>query len=110
TINVTGRLATEVTPIGADSVGTARVTHTLSASASYTVNSWLRLRSSANWSHATIEGSGDTEVRNGVGAGADYKVNTRTAVSADYGYEHRDNSASGTTDSHTISLGVTVKR
>lgn len=110
TINLTGRLSTEITPTGADSAGTARVTHAINADASYTVNFWLRLRGSANWSHATTEGGGDTEVRNGIGAGADYKVNTRTAVSADYGYEHRDNSASGTTDSHTISLGVTVKR
>jgi hypothetical protein len=110
TVSLSASLSTEVTPTGADATGTARVAHTVAASASYTVNSWLRLRASANWSQSLLEGSGESENRHGLGAGADYKINSRTALSADYGYAHSDNSATGTLDSHTVSLGVTVKR
>lgn len=110
TLDLRASLSTEISPTGADTAGTARVTHTIAASASYTVNSWLRLRASADWSHSSLEGTGDTEHRHGIGAGADYRVNSRTAISADYDYGHRDNSATGSVDSHTLSLGVTVKR
>lgn len=110
TISLTAALATTVTPTGADKGGTAKVAHTASADASYTVNSWLRLRASADWGRSWIEGSGETETSHGLGAGADYRFSSHTALSADYGYAHRDNSASGTFESHTVSLGVTVRR
>ena len=110
TLNLTAALATTVEPTGTDSTGTARVAHTATASLDYTVNSWLRLRASADWARSWLEGSTETEQRHGAGIGADYKVNAHTAVSADYGYAHRDNSASGVLESHTVSLGVTVRR
>ena len=110
TLNLTGTLATTVEPTGADSAGTARVAHTATARLDYTVNSWLRLRASADWARSWLEGSTETEQRQGAGIGADYKVNAYTAVSADYDYAHRDNSVSGVLDSHTVSLGVTVRR
>ena len=110
TVNLTAALSTTVTPTGSDTTGTARVAHVASADLAYTVNSWLRLRASADWGYSWLEGSSETERGHGLGAGADYRFNSRTAVSADYGYVHRDNSASGLFDSHTVSLGVTVKR
>ncbi|SMQ85932.1 hypothetical protein SAMN06295905_3227 [Devosia lucknowensis] len=110
TLNLTAALSTTIEPTGADVGGTARVAHIATASASYTVNSWLRLRASADWGLSTVEGSGETERRHGFGAGADYKFNSRTALSADYAYSHRDNSLNGVTDSHSVSLGVTLKR
>ncbi|MBB4052361.1 hypothetical protein GGR20_002004 [Devosia subaequoris] len=110
TLNLSAALATTVEPTGTDSTGTARVAHTATARFDYTVNSWLRLRASADWARSWLEGSAETEQRHGAGLGADYKVNAHTAVSADYGYAHRDNSASGVRESHTVSLGVTVRR
>lgn len=110
TVNVTGRLATEIAPAGADSSGTAQIEHVATASASYVVNSWLRLRASADWSRTLTEGTGETEVRSGAGAGADYVFNSRTALSADYGYSHVANSISGDYDVHRVSLGLTLKR
>ena len=110
TIDLTAALATTVTPTGSDTAGNARVAHVASADLAYTVNSWLRLRASADWGYSWLEGSTETERSHGLGAGVDYKVNSHTAVSADYGYAHRDSSASGLFDSHTVSLGVTVKR
>lgn len=110
TINLKAALSTTVTPTGSDTAGTAKVAHVASADLDYTVNSWLRLRASADWGYSWLEGSSETERSHGLGAGADYKLNSHTAVSADYGYAHRDNSTSGVFDSHTVSLGVTVKR
>jgi hypothetical protein len=110
TLNLKAALSTKVTPTGSDSAGTARVAHLATADLAYTVNSWLRLRASADWGYSWLEGSPETERSHGLGAGADYKLNSHTAVSADYDYAHRDNSVSGVFDSHTVSLGVTVKR
>jgi hypothetical protein len=110
TLSFTGALSTTVRPTGADTAGTARIAHEATASASYAVNSWLRLRASADWGRSLVEGTGETETSHGMGAGADYRINSRTAVSADYGYAHRDNSATGLFESHTVSLGVTLRR
>ena len=110
TVNLSASVSTAIEPAGADANGTARVIHRVAANADYTVNSWLRLRASADWSQSWLEGSGESERRHGLGAGADYRINSRTALSADYGYAHRDNSASGVFDSHTVSLGVTLQR
>jgi len=110
TVNLKASLATTVAPTGADTNGTARVSHTATAEIDYTVNAWLRLRASAEWGRSWIEASTETEKRHGLGMGADYKLGPHTAVSADYGYAHRDNSLSGVLDSHTVSLGVTIRR
>lgn len=110
TIDLTASLSTRVTPTGADAVGAARVQHRAETELGYIVNSWLRLRASADWSQTNWEGSGQTEHRHGFGAGADYRFNARTALSADYGYAQRDNSATGQVESHTVSVGVTLRR
>jgi len=110
TISLTAALSTNVEPTGADRSGTARVVHTTSTNLAYEVNSWLRLRASADWALSRFEGTSETEHRSGVGAGADYVLNAHTAVSADYRYANRDNSVSGQADTHSVSLGVTVKR
>ncbi len=110
TISLTAALSTNVEPTGADRGGTAGVVHTASTNLAYEVNSWLRLRASADWGLSRFEGTSETEHRSGVGAGADYVLNAHTAVSADYRYANRDNSVSGQTDTHSVSLGVTVKR
>lgn len=110
TVSLTASFNTSIDPVGADASGTARITHAATAEASYIVNSWLRLRASADWSHSLLTGSGETERRYGVGAGADYKVNSRTALSADYDFGHRDNSTTGALDTHRVSIGVTLRR
>jgi len=110
TLNLTAGLSTIIAPPGADAVGTARIEHSANAEIDYTVNSWLRLRASADWTRwKQVDGS-ERETRYGLGAGADYQVSRHTALSADYDYGHRENSASGTLDSHTISVGVTLQR
>lgn len=110
TVLMTASLETTLEPAGPDNAGTARIQNTALANLAYTVNSWLRLRASADWSTTQFVGSTETENRYGVGAGADYSVNSHTALSADYGYGRRDNSSRGQSDSHQVSLGITLSR
>lgn len=110
TVNLTASLSTNIEPTGADASGTARVSHVAAAQLDYRVNSWLRLRASADWGLSVLEGNGETERRRGIGAGADYALNAHTALAADYAYSHRDNSNIGLLDTHTVSLGVTLRR
>jgi hypothetical protein len=110
TLNLTGQLSTTVEPGGADASGTARVDRSATAKVDYTVNSWLRLRASADWGQSELVGTVETESRHGLGAGADYALNRHTALSADYGYNSRDNSVTGVSEAHRVSLGITVRR
>lgn len=109
TVTVTAGLETALAPAGADNPGNARIQYTASTSAQYTVNTWLRLRASANWSQSELVGTGTTERRLGLGAGADYVFNAHTSLNADYGYGNTDNS-NGNTQTHQVSLGVTIAR
>lgn len=110
TLRMTASVETSLEPSGPDNPGTARIQHTALANIDYTVNSWLRLRASADWSAAQFVGSSETENRFGLGAGADYSVNAHTALSADYGYGRRNTTAGGQTDSHQVSVGITLSR
>lgn len=110
TLRLTASLESTLEPPGPDTVGTARVQHTALANIDYTVNSWLRLRASADWGTAQFVGSAETENRFGLGAGADYNVNAHTALTADYGFGRRDNSTTGQRDSHQVSVGITLSR
>ena len=110
TLNLTASLSTTIDPVGPDASGTARVSHVAAAGLAYTINSWLRLRASADWGHSTLEDSGETERRKGAGAGADYVINRHTALTADYTYVHRDNSNTGVLDTHTVGVGITIRR
>lgn len=110
TWRMTASLETTMAPPGPDTAGSARIQHTALANVDYTVNSWLRLRASADWSTSQLVGSAETENRFGLGAGADYNVNVHTALTADYGFAHRNNSTTGQNDSHQVSLGITLSR
>lgn len=110
TLRFTGRLSTSVQPVGPDTAGTAQIVHTASLDAGYTINDWLRLRASAEWSRSKVEGSTEQEDRTTLGTGADYALGAHTAVSADYGYTQRNNSRTGDSDAHSVSLGITIKR
>ena len=109
TIALTAGVETALAPAGADNPGTARIQYSAFANAQYTVNSWLRLRATADWSQSELVGTGTTERRLGLGAGADYAVSAHTSLNADYGFGNTDN-ANGNTLSHQVSVGVTISR
>lgn len=110
TWRMTAALATVVAPPGPNAGGTTRVDYTARAEVAYTVNSWLALRTLADWNSAHFVGTADTETGYGLGAGADYKVNAHTAVSADYGYDHSESTANGVQDAHRVTVGITLSR
>lgn len=107
TVALSAGLETALAPAGADNAGNARIQYTAFADAQYTVNTWLRLRASADWSQSELVGTGTTERRLGLGAGADYAFSAHTSLNADYGFGNTDN-ANGNTQSHQISVGVTI--
>lgn len=103
-------LDSTLAPPGADNPGSARIEHALLADAQYIANSWLRLRASAGVSTSELVGAATTENRTSLGAGADYLFNSHASLNADYGFTKRDNSASGQTDTHQVSVGITISR
>lgn len=110
TLAVTASARQTLEPAGADSSGIARIATTAEIGAAYTVNSWLTLRSAANWYSARFVGSPNTEGGHGAGMGADYLVNAHTQLSADYGFAHTNSSTHGPEDSHRVTVGITVQR
>lgn len=110
TVKLTAGLDTTLSPAGADNPGTGRIQYAAFARAQYDVNSWLRVRASADWSHSELVGTGTTDRRFALGGGADYVFNKHTSLNADYGYANSENITSGNTQSHQVSLGVTISR
>lgn len=108
--SATGTLSTSVEPPGPTSAGTTAVRYAASGEVGYTVNSWLALRASADWSTTRYEGSPETKDGNGYGLGADYRLGPHTTVSADYDFSHSDSTTEGVEDSHRIMVGLTVSR
>lgn len=110
TVKLTAGLDTTLSPAGADNPGKGRVQYAAFARAQYDINSWLRVRASADWSHSELVGTGTADRRWALGAGADYAFNAFTKLNADYAYANADNATSGNTQSHQVSLGVTISR
>ena len=110
TVRLTAGLDTTLSPAGVDNPGSGRIQYAAFARAQYEVNSWLRVRASADWSHSDLVGTSATDRRFALGAGADYVFNKHTSVNADYGYANAENVTSGNTQSHQVSLGVTISR
>ncbi|WP_156463993.1 outer membrane beta-barrel protein [Devosia sp. Leaf420] len=110
TVKLTAGLDTTLSPAGADNPGTGRIQYAAFARAQYDINSWLRVRASADWSNSELVGTGTTDRRFALGGGADYVFNKHTSLNADYGYANSDNITSGNTQSHQVSLGVTISR
>lgn len=109
-LGLTALVETTIEPTGADNSGAVRVANKGQLSANYQVNTSLGVRANAELSRSEVEGNGEVEDRRGAGVGADFGVTNRTKLSADYNYAHRANSATGTFDSHQLSVGVTLKR
>ena len=107
TFSLTAAYDTTLGAPEADSVGTARIERAASGEARYTVNSWLALRASANWSSAETVGSADEkDDRSGVGVGADYTINSHAALTADYSFMRATISPDPTENIHRITLGL----
>ncbi len=109
TLNVGGSFQTTLGP--SDTVaGDTDVDYVLTGNARYTVNPWLTLRSSASWDRTITLGSGDDTTTYSVGAGLDFATSKHVAWTADYLFKRTGTPPSPVSDSHTVSVGVRVKR
>lgn len=95
---------------GPGSGGTARLEYAATGDVAYTVNPWLRVRTSAGATHAQFIGTPDTETTYNAGVGADYLLNEFATVTADYGFTHTESTTSPPADEHRITLGLTLSR
>jgi hypothetical protein len=110
TVAITAGFATNVAPPGPDGTGTARTEYVASGDLAYTVNPWLALRALASWTYVDLAGSAGNERGYGFGVGADYALNRNTALTADYGFAHYETASNPDSNTHLVTVGVTVKR
>ena len=109
TLNLTGSFNTT---IGSSSTvaGDTDVGYTLSGEAKYAVNPWLTLRGTAGWTRVDTLGSGDIATGYTVGAGLDFSSSRHSVWSADYAFAHSDPATGIPVDTHTVTVGLTIKR
>ena len=110
TVALTAALSTSFDAPGPDTGGTARIEHEATASASYQVNPWLRLRASAGWEQAELVGIEGSESGYSFGSGLDYLLNQHTTLTADYDFAHAETDTTPGEDEQRVTLGVTLSR
>lgn len=90
--------------------GDTDASYTLSGSVAYLVNPWVTLRGTGGVTRTVTLGSGDIAQTNTVGAGFDYASSRHLLWSADYLFQHTDPATGASSDTHTITVGATLKR
>jgi len=110
TLTLNGDFATTISAPGPNAGGSAKVNYAATAKAAYTVNDWLTWRLSADWHNATYADTTSTDKGYDLGVGADYLVNRHAKLSADYLFAHSEISPNPATDSHTVTLGLTLQK
>jgi len=110
TLRLRASLETIIAPPGPNNPGTTRVEYAATADVEYTVNSLVTLRASIDWNAIRFTGSEERERGYGFGVGADYNLGPHTVLTADYGFDHSNNTIDGTDDTHRVTAGVTVSR
>jgi hypothetical protein len=109
TLTLSGALQTSLGP-SSDTPGDTDVGYTLTGEAKYLVNPWLTLRGSAGADRTVTLGNGAVDWGYSVGTGLDWATSRHLVWSADYRFTHDDSSSNGITDTHAVTVGVTVKR
>lgn len=105
---LTGALTTKLGPSGTVFGDTDAVT-TASANGKYQLNSWMALRGSANWDRTLTLGTGDISTGYSLGAGFDFASSRHATWSGDYVFAHDFTSPGPATDTHTVTVGLTIK-
>lgn len=109
TLTLTGALETSLGP-SSDTPGDTDVGYTLTGEAKYEVNPWLTLRGTAGTDRTVTVGTGGIDWGYSAGAGLDWSTSRHLFWSADYLFTHDDSSTAGITDTHAVTVGVTVRR
>jgi hypothetical protein len=108
TVSATAAFSTEFALPPSGSTSASEVTYAVNGSASYQINSLIGLRASLGWSWAQPTGATTFAQTWSAGAGADVVLNDNVTLAADYGFARSEGNAALTSDSHTISAGITV--
>lgn len=109
TVTLTSALDTNIGP-SATVAGDTDVGYTISGSAKYQVNPWLTLRGSASFEQVITLGSGDRDNTTTAGAGLDFASSKHAAWSVDYLFNRDQKTASPATTTHTVTVGLTIKK
>lgn len=80
------------------------------AEASQVLNSWVTLRGKGGWGTTYTLGTGDTDTVYGGGVGVDVATSRHAVWTADYEYSHEEAPLAAPTDSHTFTVGVTIRK
>lgn len=109
TLTLSSSLDTSLGP-STDTPGDTDVAYTFSGNAKYVVNPWLTLRGSASYDRTVTLGNGDIDSGYSAGAGIDVAESKHIVWTADYLFSHRDPALPPATNTHTVTIGVTIKR
>ena len=109
TVSVGGAFNTTIGP-SADTDGDTDIAYTLTGNASYKVNPWLTLRGAASWNRTQTVGTGAIGSGYTAGAGLDFQTSRHVVWTADYLFSHDAPATSPVEDTHTVTVGVTLKR
>ena len=110
TLTLSAALDTSLAAPGAASTGTAKVSTTATGTANYLLNPWVRLRGSAGLTLTETQPLGTLSREWTTGVGADYLFNTMTDFTADYSFTRTEADPDPATDTHKLTLGVTIHR
>lgn len=109
-LSLTGAFTTAIGAPGPNGSGTARLAYEADAGATYLVNDWLDWRVAAGWHRTEYAGSDVLDTGYSAGLGADYVVGPHVKLSADYSFERGQITPNPVSDTHTVSIGVTVSK
>jgi hypothetical protein len=109
TLTLNTALDTSIGP-SADTLGDTDLGYTLIGSVNYVANPWLTLRGSASYDRTITLGNGDIDSGYSAGAGLDLAESKHIVWTADYLFSHRNPAVPPATDTHTITIGVTIKK
>lgn len=109
TLSLTGSFNTTLGP-SSDYPGDTDLAYALNGAASYRVNPWVSLRGSATYDRTQTLGNGALASGYSAGAGIDVASSRHVTWSADYLFEHDEPASTAKSDTHTVTVGVTIKR
>jgi hypothetical protein len=110
TLTVSGDFSTSIGAPGPNGGGSAKIDYGATAKADYKVNEWLNWRASAAWHSASYAQSSTADNGYDLGVGADYSLSKHAKLSADYDFSHSEITPNPATDSHTVTLGMTLQK
>jgi hypothetical protein len=109
TLSLSGDFNTSIGP-SSDTAGDTDIAYALTGSAKYQVNSWLALRGTAGWNRTDTVAAKETASGYSAGVGLDWQTARHVVWTADYLFEHDAPATAAANDTHTVTVGVTIKR